>query len=508
MNQIHTLQWMAASVGLFFFVAFGAIVGSFINVLVYRLPRGLNIVTPPSACPNCNTKLGWRENFPIFGWLLLRGRCRTCKAKISCEYFIVETFVALLFGGVFAMWFMDPSVWTLLGVDTNYWTPEWAARGLRITWPMMTIVIVLLGSLVAITLIDAKTFTIPLALPWFAAGVALIIHPLFALWVSHSRLPTLYPNSSQLWIWRWTIPTVTGPALGATLGGTLGLVLSMILLHFKIIPQSFADYMQWEASATKERSIAEARDPQAVAALDAQADTMSLGEMLARTIALTGPAITGLAIGMTIGGSRGSAGLGAALGMGIGLVIGFLLRNLVMRSHTGDSADPIWVQYPHARREMAKEVLFLAPIALLGALGWLITTNTMPFLLTAPPLWLEALGGSLLGLLVGGGLVWAIRILGTYAFGKEAMGLGDVHLMAAIGACIGWIDPVLAFFIAPFMGLAWVIASLFLAPVFKREGTALPFGPHLALASALALLAKPIFEMALTQLIQKPIPLP
>lgn len=506
MGNLHTIQWMAAGIGLFFFTALGAIVGSFINVLVYRLPRGLNIVSPPSACPSCNTKLGWRENFPIFGWLILRGRCRTCKAKISPEYVLVETFVALLFGSVYAMWFMDPSLWTLIGVDPNHWSPEWTERSLRNVWPIFTIVIILLGSLVAITLIDAKTFTIPLLLPWFAAGVALITHPLAALWISHARLQSLYPPAfaAQDWPWTWAIPTVTGPWLAATLGSTLGLVVAILLLHFKLIPRSFADYMQWEADATQQRAIAEARDPDAVATLDAQ-DTMSVGQLLSRTIALTGPALAGVMLGLSIGNARGNPGLGAGLGIAIGLVIGIVLRNIVARAHAGgDEANPIWVQYPHARREMAKELIFIAPIALLGAIAWKLA----PASLTTPPLWLEALGGSLLGLLVGGGIIWAVRILGTYAFGKEAMGLGDVHLMAAIGACLGWADPLLAFFVAPFLGLLWAIGSLFLAPVFKREGAALPFGPHLAIASALVLLGKPIFEGALTQLMQRPIDLP
>ncbi|MCH8937615.1 MAG: prepilin peptidase [Gemmatimonadetes bacterium] len=64
-----------------------------------------------------------------------------------------------------------------------------------------------------------------------------------------------------------------------------------------------------------------------------------------------------------------------------------------------------------------------------------------------------------MGYLVGGGVVWGIRIFGSLAFGKEAMGLGDVHLMAAVGACIGWIDSTVAFFIAAPIGLAWVLIS-------------------------------------------------
>ncbi|MEO0630377.1 MAG: prepilin peptidase, partial [Planctomycetota bacterium] len=70
------LSIMENWVPVLFVFAFGACVGSLINVLVYRLPLGLPVVVPSSRCPACATKLTWRENVPIFGWLLLGGRCR------------------------------------------------------------------------------------------------------------------------------------------------------------------------------------------------------------------------------------------------------------------------------------------------------------------------------------------------------------------------------------------------------------------------------------------------
>ncbi|MEM9083818.1 MAG: A24 family peptidase, partial [Planctomycetota bacterium] len=149
-------------------------------------------------------------------------------------------------------------------------------------------------------------------------------------------------------------------------------------------------------------------------------------------------------------------------------------------------SEPIWVQYPHARREMLKEILFLAPIFVGAAVGVLLFGSTTADSL---PLWLEAFAGSLLGYLVGGGVVWAVRILGSLAFGKEAMGLGDVHLMGAVGAVLGWFDPTLAFFLAPVSGIAWAVASVVFSSVLKRAGTALPYGPHLAGATILVLFA-------------------
>ena len=79
-------------------VLFGLIVGSFLNVCIYRLPRKQSIVWPASRCTSCGRELAWFENVPVFGWLALRGRCRTCRAPVSAMYPIVEAVTGVLFG--------------------------------------------------------------------------------------------------------------------------------------------------------------------------------------------------------------------------------------------------------------------------------------------------------------------------------------------------------------------------------------------------------------------------
>lgn len=75
----------------------GAITGSFLNVCIHRLPRGESLVKPRSRCPRCYTPLTPRDNLPVMSWLLLRGRCRTCNARISPRYLIVELLTAAIF---------------------------------------------------------------------------------------------------------------------------------------------------------------------------------------------------------------------------------------------------------------------------------------------------------------------------------------------------------------------------------------------------------------------------
>lgn len=73
-----------------FVFAFGAVVGSFLNVCIYRLPRGISIVGPRSFCPNCGAPIPARLNIPVAGWILLRGRARCCGSRISPRYPVVE----------------------------------------------------------------------------------------------------------------------------------------------------------------------------------------------------------------------------------------------------------------------------------------------------------------------------------------------------------------------------------------------------------------------------------
>ncbi len=79
------------------FLLFGLIFGSFLNVCIYRLPRGLSVVSPRSACPECRTPIVWFDNIPVLSWLVLRGRCRRCKARITPRYAAVELICGLLF---------------------------------------------------------------------------------------------------------------------------------------------------------------------------------------------------------------------------------------------------------------------------------------------------------------------------------------------------------------------------------------------------------------------------
>lgn len=86
--------------------------------MIHRVPIGVSIVRPPSACPGCGSQLRWFDNLPILSWIVLRGRCRTCKQKISMRYPIVESLVGLLWAANVAQFGLVPELPAFLALST------------------------------------------------------------------------------------------------------------------------------------------------------------------------------------------------------------------------------------------------------------------------------------------------------------------------------------------------------------------------------------------------------
>ena len=95
------METLATALGFVTAFTFGACIGSFLNVVIYRIPAGISLIYPPSRCPQCLHSLGVTENVPVFGWLWLKGRCRWCQTEISSRYPIVEAVTGLIFMLVF-----------------------------------------------------------------------------------------------------------------------------------------------------------------------------------------------------------------------------------------------------------------------------------------------------------------------------------------------------------------------------------------------------------------------
>lgn len=130
---------------------FGAMIGSFLNVVIYRIPKDESIVFPASKCQSCQTSLKWYHNIPIFSWLFLGGKCAFCKEKISAQYPIVEFLTGVIF---VALYFKLGLVWYLPFVAASF------------------------AALLALVMIDFKYMAVPDNVN-FAALVFALIQPAF-----------------------------------------------------------------------------------------------------------------------------------------------------------------------------------------------------------------------------------------------------------------------------------------------------------------------------------------
>lgn len=95
----------------------GAFIGSFLNVVIWRVPRGESIVSPPSHCPKCNARIRWWQNIPIASYIFLGGRCAKCREPISLRYMLVETIGGVLFLAAFIFYgFYAPIFWVWISL--------------------------------------------------------------------------------------------------------------------------------------------------------------------------------------------------------------------------------------------------------------------------------------------------------------------------------------------------------------------------------------------------------
>jgi leader peptidase (prepilin peptidase)/N-methyltransferase len=366
-----------------FIFAFGCCIGSFLNVVIYRMPRDKSLITPPSSCPSCGKHIRFYDNIPLLSWLLLGRKCRYCRAPISVRYFLIELLTAVVFLGLFIVYFHT---------DIRKTVQPFPDRG----WFIYLLHIILLSAFIAASAIDLEHWIIPLAICWLVTIVGFIgsavgtyiIDP--ALIRAYSLLPAASAKTGSL-----------------AVGAAIGLAISWGLLASGLLKRSYETDKHAESGQVEQKNNA-AKD---------------------------------------------------------------------------DSAGPteeIPEQHFNHRLEAFREIIFLTPIIACSLAAYWIISSTISiesqnnFPAQHPVV--AGFLGSLWGYFIGCGIVWVVRIFGTLAFGKEAMGLGDVHLMGAAGAVIGPILVVIAFFIAPFFGLAWAGFQMF----FKKIRQ-IPYGPFLSL---------------------------
>jgi leader peptidase (prepilin peptidase) / N-methyltransferase len=179
--------------GYIFIFFFGAVVGSFLNVVIHRIPNEESIIFPNSSCPQCKTAIKPYDNIPIFGWLFLGGKCRNCKSAISFRYPAVEALNALLYILVF---------WQI---------------GLN---PFLPVALIFVSAIVALIFIDAEHMILPDAINFPLLFFALLMRLVFAFAFGYAYFSDLnfYPLNllSEYPVW---LVSLFGAILGGLVGG-------------------------------------------------------------------------------------------------------------------------------------------------------------------------------------------------------------------------------------------------------------------------------------------------
>ncbi len=212
----------------------GACLGSFLNVVVYRLPLGLSLSHPPSRCPYCETPIQLRDNIPILGWIILRGRCRQCSSSISIRYPFIEALTASLFIYILYVDALSgganiPLRETnyLIGVRWILWQTQWDL--ILLYSYHMFFLYVLLGSI----LMEYDHSRIPLNRLVTPTILLAIVLPCF--------YPSLYPvpasDNISLLLHEWTYPLTKsltfsiGPFFTGMIGCITGILVGTVFLY-------------------------------------------------------------------------------------------------------------------------------------------------------------------------------------------------------------------------------------------------------------------------------------
>lgn len=444
-------------------IALGSCVGSFLNVVIYRLPRGLSVRRPArSFCPACERQISWYDNIPVVSYLLLGGRCRACEAAIPLRYPLVELVTALAFVMTYEAFF-------IFGLREGI-------TSLAGDWPIFLAHLALWSGLIALAAMDIEAYLVDITVTWVLLGIALACH---LAW-------TPAGSWGQAGEAGWIRPGPWQAALSTAV--VAGLAVSAV---------AFLRSRPGDAEPAAEEVPAEEEHVAGLSAVRPWAGWV----IVAGCVVLVSCHVWDVQVtARALEAADGGAGAGA-LRILVGSAVLFALLALAA-SHPQPLADTgiveaIEAEAPDARRQAWSELKFLVPaIALaMGAAVVLWASPTAAAGIERALHWQPAghwrpIGGlatGLAGWVIGGFIGWSARIFFTLVFGKEALGMGDVHILAAAGAVAGWAVVLLGFFLAaPLALLALAVIAV------RRQSRALPYGPWLAMAFFLAALLQDV----------------
>ena len=438
-----------------FLACLGACIGSFLNVVIYRLPRGLSVSQPRrSFCPSCQKQIEWYDNIPMLSWILLKGRCRNCGLPISLQYPLIEA------AGVVVTMVVWEGVRSLC-----------ADQPLDQCWPVLAGMLGLFWCLLGLSAMDLKEYYVDIRLTWMALGAGLVCHAI---------------SPAEVW------PAgqyATAPWAAFAVGCT-----AMLALLHRLWPMP-------QEEPISEQGIEDEKPPEETPPAIPKDKRAVRGGNVAFVVLLAIGAAA-VVILEVLACQAGDDPVPAQLltGAGLAMLFGSILAASWLPTEADEAiAQAVENERSMAMRQAAKEALMLAACVLAGlGLMWLVQREGVSRLWLSVYGWgwsdgwqpVAGLATALLGWVVAGGVCWLVRVLFTIALRKEALGFGDIHIIAAVGAVLGPHLAIAGFFLAAPVAL---LGTLVL--VFRKRYRTLPFGPWLSLGFLLALLwGRPLVE--------------
>jgi len=443
-----------------FVAVLGACVGSFLNVVIYRLPRGLSIRRPArSFCPQCARPIAWYDNIPLVSYLLLAGRCRHCRGPISIRYPIIEALTAMVFVVTFDGFFIGRVRQGLGDVGHD--------------WPVLLAHLGLLAGLLALSVIDLEHYWVDVRITWCITALGLAA---YAIW---------FPGRQGGW------PQPGDATAAAAVGAAIGLVLVGWFERVRASRQAAAEASE-ERAPSDSAAGPDPDDP--TSASSGQSPRHGTPVVALASLAALVVLVAMVLIGRSV--PVGAPAFAARAGLVVvACFVALLAGSVVPRASDRQIVEAIDQERPIARRQVARELLGLTGPVVLGATAAAAVTWSP----TLGRAWSAALGWSPLGgvqpiggcaaavtgLILAGAIGWVVRIVFTLWLGREAFGFGDVHLMASAGAVAGWGVVLLGFFAGCVLAL-FGLAGLLLV----KRSRAIPFGPWLSLGVLIMIFAR------------------
>jgi len=476
---IETAWW------LLFWGAVGLTFGSFLNVVIYRIPREKSLRSPLwSACPWCGKRIYFRDNIPVLSYIRLGGRCRHCSVPIPVRYLVVEVTMAII-----ALVLLD--AFFIGHVRVGLRSPVISLTDqLAYDWPILLAHILLFGCLLALSVIDLEHYWIDIRFTNIVAFAGFLLH---MVWTPRHSMD-------------WPRPGDTLSIMSMFAMAGLAVTWVVLICQPRVDPEDFGETQEEEPASPVPTPPASASLPPSLHAPSRQAGWIA------------GAVLIAIAVLMFLDGSHTYdlrfTGRGILVCV---LLFGLIVsESVVVRDSDQAIVSAIEEERHESRRMVLEELLLFLPtvIAALVAL-WIMwsggaladglkTALHQPVSLDGRSVfrhWLPLYGlaTAASGYVVAGMLGWTVRIGFTLVFGREAFGSGDIHMMAAAGAVAGWPVVVLGFFITCGLALlGWIVSF-----PFKRT-RALPLGPWLALGFLVVVLfyqpivSSPFVERATT----------